>query len=327
MENYRNIGEKSSFFKLVRICNIDDLALRLEKLRQDAPRNFYRGIDNASYKMYSSLQRKFEERKKITPQITMPEFSNEILKKFNNSSVLMSAFRKEVASTDSDIAKWAFIQHFSGPSHLVDFTDSVESALFFATGEGKTSMDYNEDVEDLENYISLYALPDLSFFTSNFNDMSEIDSEKGFEWAAELLAMEPGISLSVQNEKEKILTQPLEPAHWGSSVYGDKPANITMPDNGEQKTVDYSNLHIRKQGGNFFAGKIDEVIPLEKSPRWHAQNGPIATCIDIHKSLIPAIHEKFTIPERSAIYTCDEYLREAKQELSELWRPKETQTQ
>lgn len=62
----------------------------------------------------------------------MPELSKEILRRFNNSVILMEAFNKEVPqpSNNSDLAKWAFIQHFGGPSHFVDFTPDINRALF-----------------------------------------------------------------------------------------------------------------------------------------------------------------------------------------------------
>ncbi|MDE5791751.1 MAG: FRG domain-containing protein [Muribaculaceae bacterium] len=136
MRQYRSLEEKNRYFRENII--IDDINTCVSELtRYNKSHFFFRGVSNASYMIYSSLQRKFVDRVALIPSLSMPEFSREIMSKFRNSAVLTRAFRKEVQSYKSEIAAWAFIQHYGGPSNLIDFTPKLDTALFFATGEGK----------------------------------------------------------------------------------------------------------------------------------------------------------------------------------------------
>ena len=134
-------------------------------------RFFFRGVSNASFKIYSSMQRCCYERNNKGQSILMPELSEEIFRRFNNSKILIDAFNKEVSqpSNNSELAKWAFLQHFGGPSHFVDFTPDINSALFFALPKPGEEV-YSEDKTDLNNYISIYVYQDNPNKNGNLNE-------------------------------------------------------------------------------------------------------------------------------------------------------------
>lgn len=327
MDIYSNFDEKKNFFNgNYIITNIKILKTKLDEL--SGPGLFFRGVDNASYKIYSSIQRKFCAIKNNYPHLTLSEYSNEILDAFNKSKVLMQAFHKEVLSDKSEVAKWAFIQHFGGPSHLVDFTPKMEMALFFATSEGKKKMSYSTNKLDMNDYISIYAVTSNPYEVGNINYMYENDYEWAANMAKEFQAQNLNIRLDTSQVDEDAISQPLMNEFWGISIYGEASTTITIPGTGDKIENNYSNSHIYRQQGNFFMGNIENIIPLENAPLLsgrvnNIQDGtfsyyPKITCLNIHKCLIPEIRKIYKLPQKSEVYTSSCYLRQAKKELSQL---------
>lgn len=330
METYSNFEEKESFFNGNYI--ISDIKMLKTKLDELSNRGlFFRGVDNASYKIYSSIQRKFCAIKNNYPNLTLLEYSNEILEAFNKSKVLTQAFHKEVLSDQSDVAKWAFIQHFGGPSHLVDFTPKIEMALFFATSEGKKKMSYSSNSSNnlnMSDYISIYAVTSNPYEVGNINYMYENDYERAANMVNEFRMQNPNINLDTAQVDEEAISQPLKKEFWGISIYGGARTSITIPGSGDKIENNYSNSHIHRQQGNFFMGNIEDIIPLENAPLLsgrvnNIQEGTISfypkiTCLNIHKCLIPEIRKIYKLPKKSEVYTSSCYLRQAKNELSQL---------
>lgn len=267
MRQYRSLEEKNRYFRENII--IDDINTCVSELtRYNTSHFFFRGVSNASYMIYSSLQRKFVDRVALIPSLSMPEFSREIMSKFRNSAVLTRAFRKEVQSYKSEIAAWAFIQHYGGPSNLIDFTPKLETALFFATGEGKKYLSCDNS-HSLSNYISIYILPDNKYATGNVNEIFVSGGESACNLLNDWYSKNPNIPIDTTNVDNEMCTQPLDIAMWGSSVYGEKSFEITIPGNERKISQNYSNSHIAKQNGNFFVANINEIEPLEEAPFIH----------------------------------------------------------
>lgn len=341
MEIYNSFDEKRINFIHTLVSDINTLKQELAKFKPVTQtsssgipitkRFFFRGVSNSSFKIYSSMQRCCFERNKNGQNVLMLELSEEILRRFNNSAILIDAFNKEVPqpSNNSDLAKWAFIQHFGGPSHFVDFTPDINSALFFAlpkTGEEV----YSADITDLNNYISIYVYQDNPYKNGNLNTMYESSSQRGRDLVIDATKKYPNISINTDEVDRQLLTQPLDKIFWGASIYGEEMFQIILPGDGSNNGISLNNSHISKQNGNFFLGNIEEIIPLELAPnlrnkQWDNMGKeyyiPYGYCLDIHKSLIPEIRECFLIPTENDIYTHSDYIPEAKSELKSLWSP------
>lgn len=342
MEIYKSFDEKRINFNHKLVFDINILKQELTKFKpvtktylSGTPitiRFFFRGVPNSSFKIYSSMQRCCFERNNNGHDILMLDLSEEILRRFNNSKILINAFNKEVPqpSNNSDLAKWAFIQHFGGPSHFVDFTPNINSALFFALPKPGEEV-YNDDITDLNNYISIYVYQDNPYKNGNLNTMYESSSQQGRDLVIDATEKYSNISINTDEVDRQMLTQPLDKIFWGASIYGEEMFQIILPGDGSNNGISLNNSHISKQNGNFFLGNIEEIIPLELAPnlrikRWD-NNGkeyydPYGYCLDIHKSLIPEIRECFSIPTENNIYTPSDYIPEAKSELKSLWSPK-----
>lgn len=53
-------------------------------------------------------------------------------------------------------------------------------------------------------------------------------------------------NIDTSNVDREMQIQPLDIAMWGSSVYGERDFNITIPGNNNKLTQNYSNSHIAK---------------------------------------------------------------------------------
>lgn len=341
MEIYNSFDEKRINFIHTLVSDINTLKQELAKFKPVTQtsssgipitkRFFFRGVSNSSFKIYSSMQRCCFERNKNGQNVLMLELSEEILRRFNNSAILIDAFNKEVPqpSNNSDLAKWAFIQHFGGPSHFVDFTPDINSALFFALPKPDEEV-YSADMADLNNYISIYVYPDNPYKNGNLNTMYESSSQQGRDLVIDATKKYPNISINTDEVDRQMLTQPLDKIFWGASIYGEEMFQIILPGDGSNNGISLNNSHISKQNGNFFLGNIEEIIPLELAPnlrnkQWDNMGKeyyiPYGYCLDIHKSLIHEIRECFLIPTENDIYTQSDYIPEAKSELKSLWSP------
>lgn len=348
MNTYNSFVEKRRYFIHVAIHDINTLNTQIDKFKPKTITKrisidkttytdysttihfFFRGVSNASYKIYSSMQRCCFERNKKGQNISMLDLSNEVLTRFNNSPILIDALNNEIPqpSNKSDLAKWAFIQHFGGPSHLVDFTPDFESALFFAIPKDNT---YDNDNSNLNNYISIYAYQDNPYKNGNLNMMYESSSIRGRELYIESTKQYPDIIIDTAVVDYQMINQPLNSnVFWGTSIYGEYIFKVVLPGNGNVNNMCLKNSHISRQKGNFFVSNIEKIIPLELAPalqnkKWNERGetyyAPYGYCLDIHKSLIPDINSAFQIPAKEAIYTPEDYIPEAKSELQSLWFP------
>lgn len=332
MEVYNSFNDKKKIFIHTLVLDIDTLKLELEKFlpitrttkfgTSITVRYFFRGVSNSTYKIYSSMQRCCCDRNNNGQIISMTELSEEIIRRFNNNVILTDALNKEVShpSNNSDLAKWAFIQHFGGPSHFVDFTPDLNSALFFAL-PNPSEETHSDNLNDLNNYISLYVYPDNPDKNGNLNLMYQFSSQRGRDLVSDTSRQHPDITIDTTDADREMLTQPIGSAFWDASIYGKDIFQITLLGDGSKNKMTLSNSHIVKQKGNFFLGKSDEVIPLELAPnlrnaQWDSMGEkhlcPYGFCLDIHKSLIPKIKQSFSIPDPNNVYTSDDYIAEAK---------------
>ncbi len=148
----------SKFFRIDNKATLDAFYQTI-KNEQTKGKLIFRGINEAKYKMYTSLQRAYIDGK-INIDTTPSWFISteiETLKKANNQ--LLPRYYKAMNIVDSDFTYLSFLQHHRAPTPFLDFSYSFEKAMFFAI-DGQKYDRHNPDNE-LNDYISLYWM-DLS---------------------------------------------------------------------------------------------------------------------------------------------------------------------
>lgn len=159
---YKSFEEKNVHFSSSFIEDAEELDL----FRKDIANNGYifRGLNEAKFKLITSLQRHF-----LSPRINQIqyqsqfEFMDQEIKALKSDSVLPSYY-KALGAPISDYLYMSFLQHYEAPTTLMDFTEDLDVALFFAS----RNTHYPQSAKDneIENYVSLYYIEDVSSLSS-----------------------------------------------------------------------------------------------------------------------------------------------------------------
>lgn len=118
-------------------------------------KTFFRGVNEAKFYLYSSGQRMWMINELAHTKHKYERFVNHIIAEAKTSH---NRFISKIVGNhlyDNDFAILSFVQHFGGPTPLLDFTRQKEIALFFATDNMQRSPS-----EGINNYISVYAVRD-----------------------------------------------------------------------------------------------------------------------------------------------------------------------
>lgn len=341
LPKYQSFEEKAEYFNLYFPKNINQLEQYFQALtpktytriimgiEYSGERSFlFRGVNDASFKMYSSIHRCLDLRtEKYMPKLSLEELMSEIKSRFQANTILLEEYRNQMpeGSISTDPSIWAFIQHFGGPSPLLDFTSDIESALFFAFDKLKPS----EPDNDMSKYVSLFIFEDNPVITGETTSMYADSSETGTEMVIRH-EQATGETINTYNFVREILTQPLEQIAWGSLVYGNKKSRhrFRIPDAKNSEVFSaVDNINISAQMGSFFQGNIIESKPLEIAHNLRSSNPPriYGSCIEIPKSMIEEIRKNYKIPSQKQIYPEKEgSLKSLYSAMKELWIPPKT---
>lgn len=118
----------------------------------------YRGINTATYKLYSSSQVQWMLTDAITKNPDTNAYNCFIKKSIelvrNNDYV--QKYINSISNSNNDIFILALMQHFGMPSPMLDFSHSVLFSLYFACD--KCNMTLTPSQDQLSDYVSLYVI-------------------------------------------------------------------------------------------------------------------------------------------------------------------------
>ena len=122
----------------------------------------YRGVNEAKYKLYTSLQRQFLSNKVNRNRYpTLFDFMNEEINQIKLDKVLPKYY-KALGAPVTDYLFMSFLQHYGAPTTLMDFSEDIDTALFFATQDVAYKMDRAVQ-NHISNYVSLLLLSAKTF--------------------------------------------------------------------------------------------------------------------------------------------------------------------
>lgn len=162
LEYYRTLEEKSEYFHtsppIETKEKFDEIWENLSSYPKDVGL-IYRGMKNASYKLYSSAQREWNKHNLVSYGISFKEYiSNSLLVAKADSKTNKHIIENGI-SMNNDLAYLSFLQHHYIPDKthatpLIDFTFNPFVALYFAFEERAGKKNHFET----ENYCSLYSV-------------------------------------------------------------------------------------------------------------------------------------------------------------------------
>lgn len=241
----------------------------------------FRGVKEAKYKNFTSSQRKYfiTDRTDMTPQ----EFVALELESLTASyGGLLKKYCDLQGLPCSDLFLLSFAQHYGGISPLLDFTSQIDKALYFMMVDAEQNP-AGCDRDSLDNYMSLYLFPKENILS--IEEMIKTSSA----------VFEPFKSLPYDqlfNELTKsclsIFSHAVFTHSWRSRfvLIENKQYVVKIGEQLFGVPLIISNLNIVAQDGCFVYSDKDDK-PMEKG----------LGCLDIHKSLIPYIAQKYLIPK------------------------------
>lgn len=154
LSQYQTKAEKQAVFTNCVFCDsendVHEWLTDLDAGRFDGAGMAFRGLSNASYKLFSSLQRKW-----IEQDLSSHRTDHKALVQ----SLLDRAFQHEVSGTmrengeRDELAMLSYLQHHGCPTPFLDFTSDIRVALFFASQESKNV----DNGSELDKYFSVYV--------------------------------------------------------------------------------------------------------------------------------------------------------------------------
>lgn len=134
---------------------LDEEMTKFEIL-QDA--YIFRGMNDATYKMYASSQRHWIEKTEWIRKIGKANYYDFIDALIYKTSAIprLKQYIADNHVSFTELFTASMMQHFGAPSPMLDFSMDLYKGLFFAI-DGCT--DPVDETDNLENYFSLYLLP------------------------------------------------------------------------------------------------------------------------------------------------------------------------
>ena len=297
MPRYNSLEEKKLFFTCQTIDNKTALFDTIAMIRKKGMRknHIYRGVNSASFKLYTAAQRKWIEND-LYRTISYNNFVNCILNKAKSNNLLGRYF-SSIGVKANDLLYLSFLQHYCPQTPLLDFTHNLDVALFFAT-KGKRA----RKGSPIEDYVSLYYCSSNRFIQLDgilYDSMREID-KKNLDPSYESLPFNPAMHIDD-------LTCWMQPdgTRWiipsiGLSFLPNPTRSKEISTYQRKERCYWSNLNLIAQDGCFMihTSDIQSVEEYLWDEKIHELYEPKLKCVNIHRKLIPYIR-KHLIPHLS----------------------------
>lgn len=282
LETYETFDDKSKYFYHEKIETFDQFETFYEGLSNNK-KLIYRGVSDASYKLYNTLQIHFIEHELNLDFDNYHEFIKthiESAKRWNNN--LLIKFYKSLGHNSAyDLSVLSFLRHSGSPAPLLDWSYNFNISLFFSCKQYS-----NSAKNETEDYCSLYVFDlDANNELSNLPDVYHSINES-FISASKSKPEVDGTELQNKIDKHSYsLIKELPIAY-----ISDENSDVNFP------LYTNANLNIINQEGLFIFNNSPN-IPLEQilngDRKDHISMSAIKIrCIDIHKSLVNGIIKK-----------------------------------
>jgi len=168
LSEYETLLQKSIYFKQTTIETQEEFNKLFDQFK-DKTDILFRGLSEAKYRLYSSLQRSWIKDKLHEKGKSYKDFLKELIgnAKTVNGSVLKIYLEKVGLAYENDIGILSFLQHYGCPTPLLDWTYNFSVALFFATNNHKSPGTGRK----INNYFCVYYLEEEHLKGTSLNDL------------------------------------------------------------------------------------------------------------------------------------------------------------
>ncbi len=300
---YASLEDKSMQFSqtknITTEAELDALLKEAEKIEQNY---MFRGIYNASYKMYASSQRHWMQKSDRMISLGTSNYYEAIkrLIQLTKDCPEVIHYQKKQSFTDNDMYILALMQHFGVPSPMIVFSKSIRKALFFAVDQMPKWEGHRTD--SLDDYISIYYInKNVDWISGTVQKMNESAGDSVDCIVSDILEKEQGIKLNVENALNGFKHLNYSQFIPTGDLYDVKFIPVNGVENGTKNAIIsvvnfscshmISNDRLLAQDGMFiFNNTTDQ--PLVELIN-NITNVKLFSCLNIHKRLVPYIWERY----------------------------------
>lgn len=291
MKEYSSFEEKKAFFNpdTWRIIDspseFENLISDFREFKQGNSHTVFRGICNAKYKLYTSLQRECFSKNIDTNEITPKKIVIKLLseaRKPSNKNILPDYYR-QLGIPLNDWLLLAILQHYGAPSPLLDFTKDFLPALYFMCLNMVSAYSQNE----IDKYFSIVYFKGVDACAHVIENIRKtgLNIYKRDTPGLETYQERAKFSIEALSFENIMRDRELEliPSYKGVT-------NITHNNNKWIVNLPISNMNMVSQEGEFICN-ISPDKPIEELMRNNGIN--YLNCVNIHKKLYHYIIDKY----------------------------------
>ncbi len=308
--SYDSTLQKSLFFDQENIDTPEQFDKIYDELKEKQD-TLFRGVREAKWRLYSSLQRHWIDKKMPKTDTSYQEFLELLLDNARNEQrkTLSKFLYPNRIDPNNDIAVLSFLQHYGCPTPLLDWTYSFLNALYFAL-DGVT---HEKSPKEIDGYFSLYHIEEKYFKTSSLKEIIENGLQDAHGKLKEKV-IQNSLKEGVEKDQiEKIFSEKRLQL-MAKMLHGkDLITHMTKIDNLIKMPISYfsdfdkendlqfslnNNLNITNQFGAF-TWNSDPTKPLEQigneqitNEKGSSDGYSFCSCYNIHKSLIEHARER-----------------------------------
>ena len=330
--NYESFEEKSEVFKEnFKIDNEEEVDSIVSMYSSHEKDFLYRGINTATYKLYSSSQVKWMLYDAISKKKNIEDYYNFIMDsiELTRENNRVKQYIKDNGISDNDLFILALMQHYGMPSPVLDFSHSIFGALYFAWD--KCDRTLSDTQTQLSDYISLYVInKKIDWVNCSVQNVMRNSAEQLNDMLQKDKLFTAGMVDTKDVEKEFLKLPYLKFKDWNFVAVEDNPENpvkISIPALKFDCEYQIINDRIISQQGMFIANNTLDKPLVELMNDWCKEK--YFVCYNIHKKLLDYIKQKYfdtnDINEERMYCTKDEesnYLEEAIRELNRIVKEK-----
>lgn len=330
--NNESFEEKSEVFKEnFKIDNEEEVDSIVSMYSSHEKDFLYRGINTATYKLYSSSQVQWMLSDAISKKTNIEDYYNFIMDsiELTRENNRVKQYIKDNGISDNDLFILALMQHYGMPSPVLDFSHSIFGALYFAWD--KCDRTLSDTQTQLSDYISLYVInKKIDWVNCSVQNVMRNSAEQLNDMLQKDKLFTAGMVDTKDVEKEFLKLPYLKFKDWNFVAVEDNPENpvkISIPALKFDCEYQIINDRIISQQGMFIANNTLDKPLVELMNDWCKEK--YFVCYNIHKKLLDYIKQKYfdtnDINEERMYCTKDEesnYLEEAIRELNRIVKEK-----
>lgn len=330
--NYESFEEKSEVFKENFKIDSEEEVDSIVSMYSSQEKDFlYRGINTATYKLYSSSQVQWMLSDAISKKTNIEDYYNFIMDsiELTRENDCVKQYIKDNGISDNDLFILALMQHYGMPSPVLDFSHSIFGALYFAWD--KCDRTLSDTQTQLSDYISLYVInKKIDWVNCSVQNVMRNSAEQLNDMLQKDKLFTAGMVDTKDVEKEFLKLPYLKFKDWNFVAVEDNPENpvkISIPALKFDCEYQIINDRIISQQGMFIANNTLDKPLVELMNDWCKEK--YFVCYNIHKKLLDYIKQKYfdtnDINEERMYCTKDEesnYLEEAIRELNRIVKEK-----